>query len=84
MVVTITVFQLAAPRRGAGDSTKSFYYISGRSVNFLLPSVFGGYEFPLKIEIINGKVFSLFSEHRKSSILLYSFRKKKKMNKLND
>ena len=34
------------PRRGAGLFTNSFYYISGRSLNFLLPSVFGGYKFP--------------------------------------
>ena len=34
------------PRRGAGLFTNSFYYISGRSLNFLLPSVFWGYKFP--------------------------------------
>ena len=46
-VVTITVFQIAAPRRGEEFLLSLSEYISGRSVNFLLPSVFGGYEFPL-------------------------------------
>ena len=32
--------------KGAGLSTKSFCYIYGRPLNFLLPSVFGGYKFP--------------------------------------
>ena len=32
--------------KGAALSTKSFYYIYGRSLNFLLPSIFGGYKFP--------------------------------------
>ena len=72
---------MAASRRGVGLSTKSFCYISGRSLDFLLPSAFGGNKFPSSIEITSGKAFRLFSEHRKSSIIIIKFvfieRKKK-------
>ena len=55
------------------------------NINFLLPSALEAINFLQAIEITSGKAFRLFSEHRKSYILLYSsFSKWKKGNRLND
>ena len=55
------------------------------NINFLLPSALEAINFLQAIEITSGKAFRLFSEHRKSSILLDSSLSKEKIrNRRND